>query len=42
MDGSITCSNISNGNWVVVDTFTIKANGTLPIDGIPVRPRGKE
>jgi hypothetical protein len=39
VDGSITCSNISNGSEVVVDKFTIEADGTLPTDGTPVRPR---
>lgn len=39
VDGSITCSNISNGSGAVVDKFTIKANGTLPTDGTPVRSR---
>jgi len=42
VDGAITCSNISNGSGDVVDAFTIKANGALPTDGTPVRPRGKE
>lgn len=42
VDGSITCSNISNGSGVVVDKFTIKAKGTLPNDGTPVRHRGQD
>lgn len=42
VDGSITCSNISNGSGVVVDKFTIKANGSLPTDGTPVRHRGHD
>lgn len=42
VDGSITCSNISNGSRVVVDKFTIKANGSLPTDGTPVRHRGQD
>ena len=42
VDGSITCSNISNGSGVVVDKFTINANGTLPNDGTPVRHRGQD
>ncbi len=37
VDGSITCSNISNGSGAVVDKFTIEADGTLPTDGTPVR-----
>lgn len=37
IDGSITCSNISNGSGAVVDKFTIEADGTLPTDGTPVR-----
>lgn len=37
IDGSITCSNISNGSGAVVDKFTIEADGKLPIDGTPVR-----
>ncbi|MGH9972983.1 MAG: metallophosphoesterase family protein, partial [Nitrososphaeraceae archaeon] len=40
--GSITCSNISNGSGVVVDKFTIKANGSLPTDGTTVRHRGQD
>lgn len=39
VNGSITCSNISNGSGAIVDKFTIEANGTLPTDGTPVRPR---
>lgn len=39
VDGSITCSNISNGSGAIVDKFTIKTDGTLPTDGTPVRPR---
>lgn len=39
VDGSITCSNISNGSGAVVDKFTIEADGTLPTDGTAVRPR---
>ena len=42
VDGSITCSNISNGSGVVVDKFTVKANGSLPTDGTPVRHRGQD
>lgn len=37
IDGSITCSNISNGSGAVVDKFTIEADGKLPTDGTPVR-----
>ena len=37
VDGSITCSNISNGSGAVVDKFTIEADGKLPTDGTPVR-----
>lgn len=39
INGSITCSNISNGSGAIVDKFTIEADGTLPTDGTPVRTR---
>jgi len=39
LNGTITCSNISNGSGAVVDKFTIEADGTLPTDGTPVRSR---
>lgn len=39
VNGSITCSNISNHSGAVVDKFTIKADGTLPTDGTSIRSR---
>ena len=37
VNGPTKCSNISNGSGAVVDKFTIKADGTLPIVRTPVR-----